>query len=206
MSANPTVFVIDDDAAARESVLAVIESNGVAAKGFASAESFLAEYGPILQGCIVVDVRMSGMSGLELLKELKARNCSVPVIVLTGYADVALAVRAMQAGAFSLLQKPCHDDELWQAIRQALEVKNAQNTLAELRQKVQIRAAALTAEEIEVLKRLLEGHPNKRIASDLDLGLRTVELRRSNIMRKMEAASLPDLVRMAILAEFLKPE
>src|SRR5438874_1580697 len=109
------------------SVVALVTLKGLAAKGFSSAEEFLAQYDPTHKGCLVVDVRMAGMSGLDLLKQLNARNSSLPVVVITGYADVPLAVRAMQAGATTFLEKPCQEQELWQAIQQALEIEQVQH-------------------------------------------------------------------------------
>jgi FixJ family two-component response regulator len=205
MNADATVFVVDDDPAARESVVALVALKGLNARGFGSAEEFLSQYDPSQKGCVVVDVRMAGMSGLELLENLKARKSSLPVIVITGYADVPLAVRAMQAGAVTFLEKPCQEMEIWQAIVQALEIEQSQHVLRKQRAEIESRLASLTEDELVVFRRLLEGHANKRIATDMDIGLRTVELRRSNIMKKMQASSLPDLVRMAILAEFLAP-
>jgi FixJ family two-component response regulator len=206
MDPNATVFVVDDDAAARESVLALVSLKGVRAQGFASAEEFLASYTPEMTGCLVVDVRMTGMSGLQLLQQLQAKKSTLPAIVITGYADVPMAVKAMQSGAMTFLEKPCQEQELWQAIQQALDKE--QSLLAARRQQgeVESRLATLTEDEVAVLHKLLEGLPNKRIAVDLDIGLRTVELRRSNIMKKMSANSLPELVRMAILVGFLKAE
>lgn len=206
MDPNATVFVVDDDAAARESVLALVSLKGVQAQGFASAEEFLARYTPEMTGCLVVDVRMTGMSGLQLLQQLQAKKSTLPAIVITGYADVPMAVKAMQSGAMTFLEKPCQEQELWQAIQQALDKE--QSLLAARRQQGEIesRLATLTEDEVAVLHKLLEGLPNKRIAVDLDIGLRTVELRRSNIMKKMSANSLPELVRMAILVGFLKAE
>jgi len=206
MEALATVFVIDDDAAARESVMALVSLRGLQAAGFSSAEEFLAQYNPLQKGCIVVDVRIPGMSGLELLEVLHRRKCMLPVVMITGYGDVPMAVRAMQAGAVTFLEKPCQEHELWQGINQALEIEQTQHAVRKQRAEIESRLTTLSEEELSVLRRLLEGHPNKRIATDLDIGLRTVELRRSNIMRKMQAASLPDLVRMAILADILKPE
>lgn len=206
MESEPTVFVIDDDVAARESIVELIGRKGIKTQGFASAEDFLAQYEAAQKGCVVVDVRMAGMSGLDLLRELKKRKSSLPVVVLTGYADVALAVKAMQAGALSLLEKPCREAELWNEVKQALEIEQTQHARRIQRAELAARIASLTEEEIAVLRGMLEGHPNKRIATDLDLGLRTVELKRSNIMRKMQAASIPELVRLAVMAEFLKPE
>jgi FixJ family two-component response regulator len=206
MEKDTTVFVVDDDDGARESVVALVTLKGLKAQGFTSAEEFLAHYDPSLKGCVVADVRLLGMSGLELLEQLNARNSSLPVIVITGYADVPMAVRAMQQGAVTFLEKPCQEQELWRAIQEALAREKSEQAHRKVRSEVEARLATLTDDELEVFRRLLAGHANKRIASDLDIGLRTVELRRSNIMKKMQATSLPDLVRMAILIEFLKPE
>jgi two-component system, LuxR family, response regulator FixJ len=205
MAIEKTVFVVDDDAAARESVMALVRLKGLQAEGFSSAEEFLARYEPAQTGCLVVDVRMAGMSGLALLERLKARHSTLPAVVITGYADVPMAVRVMQEGAVTFLEKPAQQQELWQAISQALEVGQTQHAQRRERAEIEARLATLTADELEVFRRLLSGHPNKRIASDLDIGLRTVELRRSNIMKKMQATSLPDLVRMAVVIDFLKP-
>jgi two-component system response regulator FixJ len=200
-----TVFVVDDDAATRNAVTALVQSKGVNAESFHSAEEFLQRYDPGRRGCIVADTRMAGMTGLELLTTLKERKAHLPVIVITSYADVPLAVRAMQEGAFTFLEKPAPDDVVWNAIQQAVEVDRIRYAQRKERTETEARLATLTADELEVFRRLLAGHANKRIASDLDIGLRTVELRRSNIMKKMQATSLPDLVRMAILIDFLKP-
>ena len=207
MDANPTVYVIDDDQAARESVVALVGLKGIKAQAFASAEEFLDQFEATeAAGCLVVDVRMAGMSGIELLQHLQSRRSTLPVIVITGYADVPMAVRAMQAGALTFLEKPCQEQELWQAIQQALDREQALAAQRKQRSEIEARLATLTEDEVAVFRKLLEGLPNKRIAVDLDIGLRTVELRRSNIMKKMEASSLPELVRMAILVDFLKPD
>jgi FixJ family two-component response regulator len=206
MDNDSTVFVIDDDPGARESVIALVSLKGLKAEGYNSAEDFLAHHDASRAGCIVVDVKMSGMSGLELLRKLNERGSHLPVVVITGYADVPMAVRAMQEGAFTFLEKPCGEQELWQAIQGALEIERSQQPQRRERAETEARLSTLTEDELEVFRRLLAGHANKRIAADLDIGLRTVELRRSNIMKKMQATSLPDLVRMAILIDFFKPE
>jgi two-component system response regulator FixJ len=146
------------------------------------------------------------MSGLQLLQQLQAKKSTLPAIVITGYADVPMAVKAMQSGAMTFLEKPCQEQELWQAIQQALDREQALLALRRQQGEIEGRLATLTEDEVAVLHKLLEGLPNKRIAVDLDIGLRTVELRRSNIMKKMSANSLPELVRMAILVGFLKAE
>ena len=206
MDNNATVFVVDDDAASRESVLALVTSKGLKAKGFASGEEFLEQFDPAATGCLIVDVRMAGMSGLELLEKLKARKSLLPAIVITGFADVPMAVKAMQAGAMTFLEKPCQEQELGQAIEEALDRERTQAILRRQKSKIEARLASLKDEEIAVLRKLLEGWHNKRIATELRIGLRTVEQRRARVMRKMEAASLPELVRMAILVDFLKAD
>lgn len=206
MNSDSTVFVVDDDPGARESVVALVGLKGLRAEGYASAEDFLAKYDPSWAGCLVVDVKMSGMSGLELLRKLNDRKSHLPVVVITGYADVSLAVKAMQEGAFTFLEKPCQEQALWNAIQQALEREKSQQPQRRERTETEACLTTLTDDELEVFRRLLAGHANKRIAADLDIGLRTVELRRSNIMKKMQASSLPDLVRKAILIDFFKPE
>jgi two-component system, LuxR family, response regulator FixJ len=206
MDSDRTIFVVDDDAGARESVMALVSLKGLKAEGFPSAEAFLAQYDPTREGCIVVDVRLAEMSGLDLLRVLRERKNALPTIVITGFADVSMAVRAMQEGAFTFLEKPADQQQLWGAIQQALEMEQTQQAQRKMRAEVASRLSLLTADELEVFRRLLAGHANKRIAADLDIGLRTVELRRSNIMKKMQATSLPDLVRMAILIDFLKAD
>jgi two-component system response regulator FixJ len=205
MNDSNTIFVIDDDANARESVLALVRSKGLQAKSFASTDEFLAEYTPAMKGCIVVDVRMAGMAGLGLLEKLKSPPGSLPVIATT-QDGVGSAVKAMQAGALTYLEKPWNEDKLWGAIQQALDVEQTQHPHRRQLLETQQRLASLSEDELEVFRRLLAGHANKRIAADLDIGLRTVELRRANIMKKMQATSLPDLVRLAILGGFLKAD
>jgi FixJ family two-component response regulator len=206
MENDTTVFVVEDDAAARESIVALVGQKGLQAEGFSSADEFLAQYDPSRKGCVVLDIGVAGMSGLDLLQKLKARKSALPIVVITGFADVPMAVRAMQEGAVTFLEKPCQDEQLWEAITQALEIEQTQHAQRKQRAEMEARLAMLTEDEREVFRRLLAGHANKRIAVDLDIGLRTVELRRANIMRKMQATSLPDLVRMAILLDLLKAE
>jgi FixJ family two-component response regulator len=205
MDDSTTVYVVDNDPGARESALALARTNGLQAKGFASPDEFLADYSPQRKGCVVVDVRMAGMAGLELLEKIKSPGGSLPVIATT-HDGVCSAVKAMQAGAFTFLEKPWNEEKLWGAIQNALDVERKQHPHRQQRLETHERLASLTEDELEVFRRLLAGHANKRIAADLDIGLRTVELRRANIMKKMQATSLPDLVRLAILGGFLKAE
>jgi two-component system response regulator FixJ len=206
MSDNSTIHIIDDDAAVRESLLALMQTRGLTAKGYSSAESFLAGLKTAETGCVVCDVRMPGMNGLQLLQKMNEAKSTLPVIIITAYADVPTAVRAMQAGAVTFLEKPCDDNDLIAAVQQALNLEQAQAALRKQQTDVQAKLDTLTEDEHAVMRKMLEGLPNKRIASDLDIGLRTVELRRSNIMKKMGAGSLAELVRLALLVDYLKSE
>lgn len=206
MSENSTIHVIDDDSAVRESLLALIQMRGLTAKGYSSAEAFLAGLKTAETGCVVCDVRMPGMTGLQLLQKMNEAKSTLPVIIITAFADVPTAVRAMQAGAVTFLEKPCDDDALIAAVQQALNLEQAQAALRRQQTDVQSKLDTLTPDEHAVMRKMLEGLPNKRIASDLDIGLRTVELRRSNIMKKMGAGSLAELVRLALLVDYLKSD
>lgn len=206
MADNSTVHIIDDDSAVRESLLALVQMKGLNAKGYASAESFLSNLQPADTGCVVCDVRMPGLTGLQLLEKMNERKSTLPVIIITAYADVPTAVRAMQAGAVTFLEKPANDNDLTAAIQQALNLEQAQQALRKQKADVENKLTTLTPDEIAVMRKMLEGLPNKRIASDLDIGLRTVELRRSNIMKKMGAGSLAELVRLALLVDFFQAD
>lgn len=201
MNTQPTIFIVDDDPAARESVAALVASHGMPVEKFGRAEEFLAAYDPARRGCLIVDVRMTGMSGLELIEKLSARGATLPVIVITGFADVPMAVRAMSSGAFTFLEKPCTDKELWPNIVGALEAEKRLNEERQHKAEIVARRASLTGPEEQVLEGLLAGKANKTIAAELGLGLRTVELRRATIMKKMEANSLAELVRLILVAE-----
>lgn len=206
MAANSTVHIIDDDTAVRESLLALVQMKGLQAKAFSSAESFLANLQPSDTGCVVCDVRMPGLTGLQLLEKMAERKSTLPVIIITAFADVPTAVRAMQAGAVTFLEKPAAEGDLIAAIQQALNLEQAQQALRRQKSDVENKLTTLTPDEIAVMRKMLEGLPNKRIASDLDIGLRTVELRRSNIMKKMGAGSLAELVRLALLVDFFQAD
>lgn len=200
MSSDAKVFVIDDDPAARDSVAAVVQSKGVPVESYASAEDFLAAFDGATHGCIITDVRMTGMSGLDLQDALRKRGISLPVVVITGFGDVPTAVRAMKAGAFSFLEKPCQNAELWSAISAALESSSARRDEQAQQHAIRRDLDTLTPDERRVLGAMVAGKPNKTVAAEFDLGLRTVELRRANIMKKMHADSLATLVRYALAA------
>ncbi len=201
MSDVGTVFVIDDDPDGRRSIVALVESFGFRAEAFDSAERFLEAQRTGEPGCVVTDLLMPGMSGLELQERLAAMGSSLPVIIISAYADVPTAVRAVRGGAVTLLQKPYAPAELRESLLEAFE-RNAQARqeaawLAEIRRRLE----SLTAAEREVLEMVAAGIPNKTIAQRLNLGLRTVEARRHAIMHKMQAGSLAELLRMVFAAK-----
>ncbi len=202
--ADTVVYIVDDDPGARELVLALVQSHGLQAQEFSSAEEFLAVATPDLYGCLVLDIRMRGMDGLTLQDELVRRGIPLPVIVITGYADVPAAVRAMQAGAVNFLTKPCPPADLWNTIVAALERSRAARDQRIRNQTIEQRLGTLTDDEQAVLSKILEGTPNKLIARDLDIGLRTVELRRAKVMKKMGAESLAELIQMALTVGFVR--
>lgn len=194
------VFIVDDDGDVREAIAALVTQLGLAATGFDSAEAFLSGYRGERPACVVTDVRMLGMTGLELQVELGRLGLHLPVIVLTAHADTPTTVRAMKQGAFTLLDKPCRDSELWEAIRTALEQDVEQVRLDARRQELQGHLALLTPGEQDVLDLLMEGEANKVIAQKLDLGLRTVEARRQSLLKKFEVDSLAELIPLVLLA------
>ena len=201
MTQAATVFVVDDDPAARQSVTALVESMGLSVESFESAEAFLAAYDSARTGCLVTDYRMLGMSGLELQEALVRENISIPTIVITAYADVPLAVRAMKRGAITLLEKPCHEEELVANIRRAVELDATARHQSERSRQTQKLVASLTDGERAVMRLLMAGKMNKNIAKELDLGLRTVELRRHQIMKKLQVDSVAELVRLVLEAD-----
>lgn len=196
--ADGIVYIVDDDSDAKEAVAAIVTEMGVEAKTYASAEAFLEAYRGERPGCLVTDVRMLHMSGLELQEQLAAAGETLSVVVLTAYADTPITVRAIKQGAITLLEKPCRDNALWDAIRDGLDQdREAMNRQAQQKE-LKDRLASLTTGEREVLDLILEGEPNKAIAHKLDVSIRTVESRRQNIFKKMHAGSVAELVRRVI--------
>jgi FixJ family two-component response regulator len=195
--AEATVFVVDDDAPLRESLRNLIRSVGLRVELFASAQEFLQSQQPDTPSCLVLDVRMPGLSGLDLQKQTSEAGLEIPIIFITGHGDVPMTVRAMKAGAVEFLTKPFRDQVLLDAIQQALErSRNAREQRAatkELRQ----RFASLTPREREVMERVVAGLLNKQIGAELGTSETTVKIHRHQVMEKMGAGSLPELVRMA---------
>ena len=203
MQADAVVYVIDDDEAVRDSLRFLLNTAGLVAQTYESATSFLNHLPQVKAGCIVTDVRMPGLSGFDLLRRLKELHSAVPVIVITGHGDVPLAVEAMKSGAADFLEKPFDDGALLAAVNVALRDQGASAKRDADRVGVMDRLATLTARERQVLEGLVAGHPNKTIAFDHGISPRTVEIYRANVMSKMQAASLSDLVRMALIAGML---
>jgi two-component system, LuxR family, response regulator FixJ len=197
--AEPTVYVVDDDPAMRSSLRWLIESVGLIVRTCASAQEFLLMYQPSDPGCLVLDVRMPGMSGLDLQAELTARRIYIPILIITGYAEVPLAVRAMKAGAFDFIEKPFSDQTLLDRIRAAIARDGVLRRRRASRQEVQKRLRLLTARERDVLKGVVMGKSNKQIAAELRLSPKTVEVHRSRVMEKLKADSLADLIRLWML-------
>jgi two-component system response regulator FixJ len=201
VSDQPVIFVVDDDNQVRKAVMALVGAMGVETRGYVSAEEFLAEYDGRRPACLVTDVRMLGMSGLELQEELLRRGESIPVIVLTAFASTPGTVRAMKNGAVTLLEKPCRDDELWEAVRDALAADRQSLARDQARVDVRRRLDTLTSKEREVMEFITAGDANKVVARKLGCSVRTVELHRRGVFQKMAADSLAELVRMVVAVE-----
>ena len=201
MIPEATVYVVDDDPAARDSVSALVTAAGLRVQSFSSAEAFLQENRPDRPSCLVTDLRMLGMSGLDLLEQLQKSSSPLPANLISAYADVPATVRAMQAGAVTLLEKPCRHDQLITAIHQALE-RDASDRAVRLRKtELKKRLATLSPEEYDVMQRMVAGKLNKVVANELLISLRTVETRRHRVLEKMQADSLAELVRMVVEAD-----
>jgi two-component system, LuxR family, response regulator FixJ len=196
------VHVIDDDDAIRESLTFLLESAELEVRAYDSANAFL-EALPHVHGCVVTDVRMPGVSGIELLRHLRIMGVALPVIVITGHADVPLAVEAMKSGAIDFIEKPFDDDEILSTIRSALNRHERNSRREAQRSEVHARLGALSGRERQVLEGLVVGCQNKTIASNLGISARTVEIYRANVMTKMQAKSLSGLVRIALVAGLL---
>jgi FixJ family two-component response regulator len=194
----PIVFIVDDDEAVRNSLRLLVKSVGLTARALVSAQEFLETYDPLQPGCLVLDVRMPGMNGLELQQQLNLRGAVIPVIFITGHGDIPMAVEAMQQGACDFLQKPFRDQDLIDRIRKALEKDRANRAELGERSRIRERHEALTPREREVLALVTSGKANKVIAADLGLSQRTVEIHRAHVMDKMRASSLAHLVRMVL--------
>lgn len=198
---SATVFIVDDDAAVRDALTLLIESVGLECRAFESAGAFLDGHSEDDRGCLLLDVRMPGMSGLELQDRMVQQGVVLPTIFISGHADVSMAVHAMRAGAFDFLEKPFNDQALIDRVNAALEHDSEIRSLQGARQDIVQREATLTPREREIMALVTGGNMNKTIAADLGLSERTVEIHRSHVMEKMQAGSLAELVRMQVILE-----
>ncbi len=197
-SSNATVMVVDDDAGVRNAMRSLLKSVGLTSQLHASAQEFLGSYDPAQAGCVLLDIRMPGMSGLELQQELNLRGATIPVIFMTGHGDIPMAVEAMQHGAFDFLQKPFRDQDLLDRIQKAIARDARLRVSLGEHARIRSRLESLTAREREVLDLLIQGKQNKAVAQVLDVSPRTVEIHRARVMEKMDAQSVAELVRMML--------
>jgi len=197
---DKTIFVVDDDKAVRDSLSWLISSVGLHVETFGSAQEFLDAYDPKRPGCLLVDVRMPGMSGLELQKQLAENPHCLPVIVVTGHGDVQMAVRAMKDGAFDFIEKPYNDQILLDLVQKAVRECERRRTQVTSHQEIQELVDSLTPRERQVMDMIVAGNTNKQIAYALDISDKTVEAHRAKVMEKLQAPSLADLIRKSLLA------
>jgi FixJ family two-component response regulator len=203
---DATVFVVDDDAPMRESLKNLIRSIGLRAELFASAQEFLRSKRPDVPGCLVLDVRMPGLSGLDLQRRATEAGMEIPIIFITGHGDIPMSVRAMKAGAVEFLTKPYRDQDLLDAIQEALELDRKARDQRAAMEELRCRFASLTPREREVMARVVAGLLNKQIGAELGTSETTVKIHRHQVMEKMGAGSLPELVRMADRLGILVPK
>jgi two-component system response regulator FixJ len=200
MSDRTIIHIIDDDAAMRDSLAFLLDVNGYAAKAYETASDFLKDAAAQTSSCIISDIRMPGMNGIELVRKLRSAGTRSPVILITGHGDVALAVEAMKAGAADFIEKPFDDTALLEAIRTALDTRPATTGEGSARKEAEARLAELSPRERDVLRGLIAGKINKVIAYDLSISPRTVEVYRANLMAKTGARSMSELMRIALAA------
>ena len=197
MNLKPTVFIVDDDPAIRDALSLLIELDDIAVETFEDAEAFLARCQPSWRGCLLTDVRMPGMSVVELQAELARRGINLPLIFLTGYGDIPMSVKAMKAGAVDFLTKPVTGTALLEAVHTALDEEEKRIGEAAAREAAAARLASLTVQETRVMQLAIAGHSNKEIARSLDISHRTVEIHKARVMQKTGAASVVELARLA---------
>ena len=194
---EPTVYIVDDDNAVRDSLVWLLSSVKMPVRAFASAEEFLDALDPVPIGCVLIDVRMPGTSGLQLQETLKDRAANLSVIIVTGHADVPMAIRAMKAGAVDFVEKPFNDQQVLELVSKAMEKNTRAVRNIAHNDEIRGRYDTLTPRETEVFRGLIAGLPNKSIAADLGLSQKTIEIHRAKVMRKMQAKSFAELVAMA---------
>ncbi len=201
MSPDQAVFVVDDDAAVRDSMRWLMDSVGLRVEAFDSGEAFLRAITPESSGCVVLDLRMPGLGGLDVHAQLRERGINLPVIVVSGHGDVPIAVRALKSGVADFVEKPFKDQELLDCVQQALR-RDAEQSLQRLRrEELMTRYRTLTPRELDVLRLVVDGQANKAIGSSLGISQKTVETHRARVMEKMAARSVSELVRMTLIIE-----
>ena len=200
-SSTSTIFIVDDDTQVRQALALLMESVGLKVQTYPSADAYLEQFDPEAPGCLILDVRMPGMSGLELQARLAAEAVHPPVIIITGHGDVPMAVRAVQSGAVDFIEKPFNDQALLDSVHRALDLDAKQRGRAGKLAEVQSRLASLTPREQQVMRMVVAGKRNKVIALELSVSQSTVEAHRAKVMEKMQAQSLSDLMRMVLSLE-----
>jgi len=200
-SVSPTVFVVDDDEPVRDAIAMLLDTVDIPCETFPSAQAFLDGYDKSRTGCLVLDIRMPGMSGLELQEHLLAQRAPVPIIFITGHGDIPMAVEAMKRGALDFIRKPFRDQELLDRVQEALATDEAQRADNANLEEMRTRVASLTPREREVFERVADGQANKVVAIELGISERTVEIHRSQVMQKTAARTLADLVRIKLTLE-----
>ena len=200
------IYLVDDDDSVRRSVGFMLKTSRLEVQAFVDGTTFLKEVKHLEPGCVLLDVRMPGMDGLEVQAELVQRGIAYPVVVMTGHGDVDVAVRAMKAGAIDFIEKPFDKDVMLEAVEEGFSRLAQASQVSQRRQDAVLRLNALTPREYEVLEGLVKGHPNKTIGYDLGISARTVEIHRANVMKKLEVFNLSDLLRIAFAAGLGEPE
>jgi FixJ family two-component response regulator len=201
MSPEATVYVVDDDAAVRDSLRWLMDSVGLRVAEFASGEAFLKAITPQHPGCVVLDLRMPELGGLAVYQRLRQRGIELPVIVISGHGDVAVAVRALKSGVVDFIEKPFNDQELLDCVQQAMRRDSDQRLQQRRREELMTHYLTLTPRELDVLRLVVEGKANKAISAALGISLKTVETHRARVMEKMAAGSVSELVRMTLIIE-----
>lgn len=201
LQASSTIFIVDDDEAVRDSLRWLLEANGYRVRSFGGAEEFLDAYDPEQVGVLIADVRMPGMSGLELQEALIARQAPLPIVFITGHGDVPMAVSTMKKGAIDFLEKPFNESDLRNIVARMLEQASQRVIQAQAQRDHQAILSRLTAREQQVLERIVAGRLNKQIAGDLNISIKTVEAHRANIMEKLEVTTVADLMKIALTHE-----
>jgi two-component system response regulator FixJ len=201
--ARTPVYIVDDDAAVRDSMAELLGMHGYETRQFADAAGYLDEAEKLPRGCVLLDIRMPGMSGMELQDELRRRGRDEPIVFVTGHGDIGLAVRAMKAGAVDFLQKPCAEEELIEAVKQALAGKRHARPAGETDDRAKAALTRLTEREREILRYVSQGLTSKAIAQRLGISVRTVDIHRANIMNKTDTRNVVELVRLAIAGGFI---